>query len=87
MVQGTPEEYILSAKGVEKVNKIKDEFNSKVLVKRANVRTGPGKRYDVIAVITYGTPVAKLDEESGIWIKIRLEDGKEGWVAKRLLSM
>jgi len=62
------------------------EFNTQILVKRANIRKGPGKSNGVVAVVTYGTRVAMLDEQSGIWTKIRLQDGKEGWVAKKLLS-
>ena len=78
-----PEEYISSEKGTLSGAK---EFNHTIRVKRANMRSGPGKNYGVVTVVTYGTSVAMLDEQSGIWTKIALPDGKEGWVAKKLLS-
>ena len=79
-------EYLLSEAGTSNIQNVDEDFNHKVLVKRANVRKGPGRNYGVVSVVTYGTQVAMLDENSGIWTKIRMQDGKEGWVAKKLLS-
>jgi len=79
-------EYVLVEKGTVSNTTVQGNFDYKVQVKRANVRSGPGRSYGVVTVATYGTDVAMLDENSGIWTKIRLQDGKEGWVAKKLLS-
>jgi len=83
---GNSEDYIFSDSNSDRPINKNFEFDSKILVKRANVRKGPGKSNGVIAIVTYGTRVAMLDEQSGIWTKIRLQDGMEGWVAKKLLS-
>ena len=65
--KGNSADYILSDSiSAEPINK-NIEFDSKILVKRANVRKGPGKSNEVVAVVTYGTRVAMLDEQSGIW--------------------
>lgn len=81
-----PKEYLLNETGTASVTNINNDFNHEVIVKRANVRKGPGRNYGVVSVATFGTMVAMLDENSGIWTKIRMQDGKEGWVAKKLLS-
>lgn len=83
---GEPKEYLLNEIGTASVTNINNDFNHKIIVKRANVRKGPGRNYGVVSVATFGTRVAMLDENSGIWTKIRMQDGKEGWVAKKLLS-
>jgi len=79
-------EYLLSEAGTSNIQNNDEDYNYKVIVKRANVRKGPGRNYGVVSVATFGTRVAMLDENSGIWTKIRMQDGKEGWVAKKLLS-
>ena len=81
-----PGEYIISEGGTPADLNSGSEFNYLVRVKRANMRNGPGRNYGVVSVVTYGTRVALLNEQSGIWTKIRLADGNEGWVAKKLLS-
>lgn len=53
---------------------------------RANVRTGPGKRYPIDWVfVKKGIPV-KVIADFGNWRKIRDVDGSEGWVYRALLS-
>jgi hypothetical protein len=80
------EEYILSESGTSNPSVFKADFNHTVVVKRANVRNGPGKNYGIVSVLSNGTSVALLDENMGIWTKIKLLDGREGWVAKRLIT-
>ncbi len=80
------DEYLISESGTAVATNTGPDFNHTIRVKRANVRSGPGRNYGVVSVLTFGKSVAMLDEQSGIWTKIRLADGKEGWVAKKLLS-
>lgn len=80
------EEYILSESGTSNPSVFKADFNHTVVVKRANIRNGPGKNYSIVSVLSNGSRVALLDENLGIWTKIKLRDGREGWVAKRLIS-
>lgn len=58
----------------------------KVKINRANFRNGPGKRYNVIGVLTKGEKVLSLNKDKGIWTKIKTRDGVEGWVAEKLLE-
>jgi uncharacterized protein YgiM (DUF1202 family) len=46
----------------------------------ANFREQPGIRGRILAVLKRGTRVEVL-EEKGDWYRVRLEDGREGWVA------
>jgi len=80
------EEYMLSESGTSNPKLIEGDFNHTVVVKRANIRHGPGKNYSIVSVLSNGSRVALLDENLGIWTKIKLRDGREGWVAKRLIS-
>jgi uncharacterized membrane protein YgcG len=50
-----------------------------------NVREGAGTAYPVIARLTPNAPVTSL-ELSGDWTKVRLADGREGWIANFLLD-
>ena len=55
-----------------------------IKVNTANMRTGPDKKYELMATVKYGvvfTPVEKEDD----WIKVRHEDGTTGWIYKKLL--
>lgn len=53
---------------------------------RANVRSGPGTRYRIVARLDYGEIMQRLDRQ-GRWVKVRLPDhGRQtGWVARSLL--
>ena len=46
----------------------------------ANLRAQPGARGHILAVLKRGTRVEVLEEKSD-WYRVRLEDGREGWVA------
>lgn len=52
----------------------------------ANLRSGPGTRYRVVARLDYGEVMQRI-ERRGRWVKIRLPDrrGLTGWVARSLL--
>ncbi len=50
-----------------------------------NVRQGKGINYNIIGTLTAGEAVEMITFSSG-WTKIRLPDGREGWVASRYLS-
>jgi N-acetylmuramoyl-L-alanine amidase len=47
---------------------------------QANVRAGPGLTYQVLTAVPQGAIFPVLASQSG-WHQIRLEDGREGWVA------
>ena len=48
-------------------------------------RTGPGNDRKIISLLNSDQKVEIL-EPSGDWIKVRLQNGKEGWVLKRYLT-
>lgn len=52
---------------------------------KVSLREGPGTDFKILAEITKGTGLA-LIEERGAWLKVRLEDGREGWVGKATTS-
>jgi SH3 domain protein len=52
---------------------------------QAPVRRGQGTDYKIVAMVKAGTSVTFLEESQG-WTKIRLNNGKEGWILKRYLS-
>ena len=49
------------------------------------IRSGQGRQYKIVAVLHEGTEVT-LIEEDGPWSRVRLADGKEGWILSRYLS-
>lgn len=55
-----------------------------VKVKRANARTGPGKKYPVIFTADSGVAFEVLGKR-GDWIQVRANDGDQGWIFKTLL--
>ncbi len=60
-----------------------------VNTKSANVRSGPGKDYDVVGRLARGESVLVVvqGEGAGSWSLIRIEgDGVEGYIASRLLT-
>jgi len=60
---------------------------SEIYVKRDNayVREGPGSYYTLMVVLQQGTKVDAL-ESSGGWNKVRLQDGRAGWIASNCLA-
>jgi len=57
-----------------------------VLVGTANIRSGPGKKYPVIANAYRGDVLSVIGQE-GRWYKVRLENEVEGWIAKWITSV
>jgi hypothetical protein len=55
-----------------------------ISVKRANLRNGPGSRYRIIGQLTLGTVVMHI-ETAEEWVKVRTDDGTDGWVHGSLL--
>lgn len=52
----------------------------------ADLRDGPGPRFDTIAQIAKGTEVAVLEAAGNGWVKVRVsDDNQTGWVAEWLL--
>ena len=56
-----------------------------VIVKKANIRMGPGKNYSIVNTLSFGQQLQSLNETKGVWIKIKSEDGDIGWIGKRLI--
>jgi len=46
-----------------------------------NLREGPGTNFKALLEIKKGTALAIL-EDKGQWLRVRLEDGQEGWIGK-----
>jgi SH3 domain protein len=49
------------------------------------LREGPGREYKTIRILRTGTPVEVL-EESERYLRVRTQEGEEGWVAKQYIS-
>jgi len=53
---------------------------------RVNMRSGPGKEFEVLGKLTRGTEVAVLRDDGDGWVKLRVIDsGTVGWMADFLL--
>lgn len=50
-----------------------------------NLRAGPGKEYDSIGYVHHGDEVKVLDH-SGIWSRVRTEDGDKGWIKTKYID-
>ena len=49
---------------------------------RLNVRQGPGSEHPVVANLSKGARVERLDEADG-WLRVRTADGVTGWISAR----
>ena len=56
-----------------------------VAVSSANLRQGPGGKFDVLTQLTYGTAVVQLGKQAQ-WMKVRTRDGRIGWIHTSLLQ-
>jgi len=52
---------------------------------KISLREGPGTEFKILTEVVKGTGLAVL-EDKGSWLKVRLEDGREGWVGKATTS-
>jgi uncharacterized protein YgiM (DUF1202 family) len=50
-----------------------------------NLRQGPSMDSKIISVLKKGTKLTVLEEKAG-WLRVRLGDGMEGWVAKAMTT-
>ncbi len=50
-----------------------------------NLHRGPGMKFRIVGRVKAGAKVVVMEEEAG-WVKIRLENGKEGWISQRLFQ-
>jgi len=55
-----------------------------VKVKSANMRSGPGKNYEITATVKYGVVFNLVAQENG-WAQLKHEDGTSGWIHASLL--
>lgn len=53
-------------------------------VRGANIRSGPGRGYEIVTVVRSGDILEKSPGETERWMKVKTEDGLEGWIAKSL---
>lgn len=51
---------------------------------KITMRTGPGVSNKIVKMLPSGTRLEKLEETEN-WMRVRTEDGKEGWVMKRYI--
>ena len=49
------------------------------------VKSGPGNDYPVIATVRKGDKLTIM-EQSGEWVKVRLENGQEGWIRSEVFE-
>ena len=52
---------------------------------QANFREGPGVTARILAVLKKGTRLEVLEEENH-WYRVKLADGREGWVAESVVT-
>lgn len=55
-----------------------------VKVKKANIRIGPGKNYEVVASALYGVVFAP-GKTDGDWMQVTHTDGTKGWIHNSLV--
>lgn len=61
--------------------------NSKTVIVKvdtANMRSGPGTNYEVVAKVKYGV-VFVPSERRGEWVKVAHDDGTSGWLHTSLI--
>lgn len=56
------------------------------VISGANVRSGPGTEYDIIATLPVGAQVDVLDQTDDWW-QVRIINGEVGWIATFLLAL
>jgi len=59
----------------------------RVKVSRANMRNGPGTRYNVVGRLVRDTEVEVVSDAATGWVKLKvLETGRVGWISAKLLT-
>ncbi len=52
-----------------------------------NLRKGAGLSFAVIRTLSKGISISVLDSSSPLWVKVRAEDGQEGWCSREYLVL
>ena len=52
----------------------------------SNVREGPGTEYASLSTVSGEAQLLYLDEQSGNWLRIRCQNGTEGWIHVSLIQ-
>ena len=52
--------------------------------KIVNIRSGPGRQHRVISHVARGDLLRTLGKKTA-WVKVKLPNGRSGWIAKRLV--
>lgn len=55
-----------------------------VKVSKANMRSGPGTKYRIVASTEYGELVRTIKRQ-GNWVQVRKANNRKGWISKKLL--
>ncbi|MFW5329309.1 SH3 domain-containing protein [Hydrogenophaga sp. ZJX-1] len=55
-----------------------------VKAKTANIRQGPGTQHRIVGKAEYGELLRTREKRTG-WVRVERDNGKTGWIAKRLL--
>jgi hypothetical protein len=58
---------------------------TEIVLPFVNFRQGPSMDSKIISVLKKGTKLIVLEEKAG-WLRVRLGDGTEGWVAKAMTA-
>jgi hypothetical protein len=58
---------------------------TEIVLALVNFRQGPSMDSRIISVLKKGTKLTILEEKAG-WLRVRLENGTEGWVGKAMTS-
>ena len=58
---------------------------TEIALASVNLRKGPSREAKIIRVLKKGTKLIVFEEKRG-WLRVRLEDGAEGWVHKSTTS-
>ena len=58
---------------------------TEIVLAFVNLRQEPSMEGRIIRVLKKGTKLTVLEEKAG-WLRVRLEDGAEGWVGKAMTS-
>ena len=61
------------------------QHTTEIALALVNLRQGPSMNDKIIRVLKKGTKLIVLEEKAG-WLRVRLEDGTEGWVAKAMTT-
>ena len=80
--QPTPPPFPPPSKAPE-VSQPPAQRTTEIVLAFVNLRQGPSMNDTIIRVLKKGTKLIVLEEKAG-WLRVRLEDGTEGWVGKAM---